>query len=118
MPEGTHWEWRGFGRISEGFRETFDCYPLKFKNAPAWDNTKDEYVWSRTSPVNVKLRSGGAQQGLKLKRFVDQNERAQVWDGRGGNRSRERQAGRQLSWRVPLHGRRGGEPLHGQHSSR
>lgn len=79
MPNGIHWEWRGFGRVSDDFRRAFECYPLRFEDGPLWDNTKDEYIWIPNSRINVKLRLGGGQQGLKLKRLVDFNGDVELW---------------------------------------
>jgi hypothetical protein len=77
MPNGKHWEWRGFGRVSDSFRTGFEQLPLKFQ--PPWDDTKDEYVWIPGVQINVKLRSGGQQQGLKLKRFVSKDRDLELW---------------------------------------
>jgi hypothetical protein len=52
---------------------------LKFAKGPAWDETKDEYIWIPDSTINVKLRTGGSEQGLKLKRFVRREKDLELW---------------------------------------
>ena len=79
MPEGAHWEWRGFGRVSSGLREAVAGLPLSFPRGPAWDEIQDEYIWIQGCAINVKLRSGGSQQGLKLKRFVGREGTLELW---------------------------------------
>lgn len=79
MSEGTHWEWRGFGTLTQHSREAFERRPLKFAKGPAWDETKDEYIWIPGSEINVKLRTGGVEQGLKLKRFVRRENDLELW---------------------------------------
>ena len=79
MPSGTHWEWRGFGTVSGPFVEAFESCPLRFPNGPSHDITTDEYLWVPGSSINVKLRTGGVEQGLKLKRLVDADGPLELW---------------------------------------
>ncbi len=65
MALGTHWEWRGFGALSDAFRRRFkpleDLFPSQ--------NIVDEYIWVPDLSINLKLRRGtGGQDGLKFKR--------------------------------------------------
>lgn len=65
MALGTHWEWRGFGALSDAFRRRFDLLEDLF----ASQSIVDEYIWVPDLPINLKLRRGTAgQDGLKLKR--------------------------------------------------
>jgi hypothetical protein len=79
MAEGTHWEWRGFGALRQKSVYAFEGLPLKFSQAPPWDETTDEYIWIPGCEINVKVRNGGLQQGLKLKRFVRREEDLELW---------------------------------------
>jgi len=79
MARGTHWEWRGFGRVSNRFLEAFVRCPLGFEHAPPWDHARDEYYWFRASPIYVRLRTGGTPLGLKLKRFVARDRDLELW---------------------------------------
>ncbi|MBI3267797.1 MAG: hypothetical protein HYZ53_02150 [Planctomycetes bacterium] len=62
MAFGTHWEWRGFGRLSPALRARLGALPALFPPAP----THDEYLWAPGAAVNVKLRWGA----LKFKRLL------------------------------------------------
>jgi hypothetical protein len=79
MPEGTHWEWRGFGRVSDAFAVAFARLTPIFEARPAWDVTRDDYLFVDGCTVNVKLRTGGTQQGLKLKRLVGSEAGLELW---------------------------------------
>ena len=79
MPEGTHWEWRGFGRVSEAFAVAFARLTPRLEAAPAWNVTRDDYLFVDGSTVKVKLRTGGTQQGLKLKRLVGSEAGLELW---------------------------------------
>jgi len=79
MSKGTHWEWRGFGTLTQDSRDAFERRPLKFVEGPAWDETKDEYIWIPGAAINVKLRTGGVEEGLKLKRFVRREKDLELW---------------------------------------
>jgi hypothetical protein len=80
MPEGTHWEWRGFGRVSDAFAVAFARLTPKLEAAPPWDVTRDDYLFVDGSTVNVKLRTGGTQQGLKLKHLVGSEAGLELWN--------------------------------------
>jgi hypothetical protein len=79
MAEGTHWEWRGFGRISEEFGAAFAKLPRRSEEGPEWAETRDQYVFVRGSSIDVKLLSGGSQGGLKLKRLVSREGGLELW---------------------------------------
>ena len=65
MALGTHWEWRGFGVLSDAFRRRFESLEDLFPSR----SIVDEYVWVPHLSINLKLRRGtGGQDGLKFKR--------------------------------------------------
>ena len=65
MALGMHWEWRGFGVLSDAFRRRFDSLEDLFPS----QSIVDEYIWVPDLPINLKLRRGtGGQDGLKFKR--------------------------------------------------
>ncbi len=65
MALGTHWEWRGFGVLSDAFRRRFDTLEDLFPS----QSMVDEYIWVPDLPINLKLRRGTEDQdGLKFKR--------------------------------------------------
>jgi hypothetical protein len=79
MPEGTHWEWRGFGRVSDAFAVAFARLTPKFEGGSAGDVSRDDYLFVDGCTVKVKLRTGGTQQGLKLKRLVGSEADLELW---------------------------------------
>lgn len=74
MAAGTHWEWRGFGAVSDAFLDRYTG--LKVQYGP--QEFEDLYIWSPNLQVNIKLREG-AEGGLKIKRFVSRDGRLQRW---------------------------------------
>ena len=65
MALGTHWEWRGFGVLSDAFRRRFE----RLENLFPSQSIVDEYIWVPDLPINLKLRRGTEDQdGLKFKR--------------------------------------------------
>ncbi len=65
MALGTHWEWRGFGVLSDAFRRRFEALEDLFPS----QSIVDEYIWVPDLLINLKLRCGTAgQDGLKFKR--------------------------------------------------
>lgn len=78
MATGRHWEWRGFGNVSNEFRDNFASFPLAFPEGPEWLDVTDEYLWVPDCNINVKLRTGH-QEGLKLKRFEERHHTAELW---------------------------------------
>ncbi len=74
---GLHWEWRGFGRLSEGLRAQIEALKPKF---PEPDRVTDEYLWAPGCELNVKLRSKGSG-SLKFKRRhrTDRALQAELW---------------------------------------
>ena len=77
MAEGTHWEWRGFGTLTTDAEAAFRERPLAYSGE--WDEPEDQYLWIPSSPINVKVRIGGSQEGLKLKRFVRREQDIELW---------------------------------------
>ncbi len=78
MAKGRHWEWRGFGAVSEGFRTRFKSYPLKYPDYPEWGEVRDEYLWVPACAINVKLRRG-IEDGLKFKCLERTEEDMKLW---------------------------------------
>jgi len=78
MATGRHWEWRGFGKVSEDFRTRFNSYPLKYPDSAEWGEVKDEYLWVPGCDINVKLRRG-IEDGLKFKRLERTEEGIELW---------------------------------------
>ncbi len=65
MALGTHWEWRGFGALSDAFRTRFE----RLEDLFPFQRIVDEYIWVPGLPINLKLRRGTENQdGLKFKR--------------------------------------------------
>lgn len=74
MAAGTHWEWRGFGAVSDAFLDRYTGLKVQF--GP--QEVEDLYIWSPNLQINIKLRKG-AEEGLKIKRFVSRDGRLQRW---------------------------------------
>ena len=72
MAFGEHWEWRGFGTLPRGLRQELESLPLKF---PTAQEITDEYLWSPSSTVNIKLRLGD----LKFKRLLESADGLERW---------------------------------------
>ena len=72
MAFGKHWEWRGFGRVSNDLRARIESLDLLF--APG-QSLVDTYLWTPDGPANVKLRFGD----LKFKRLLDSDGDFQYW---------------------------------------
>jgi hypothetical protein len=74
MAFGVHWEWRGFGSISEAF---FDRYGvLAYEFGPLM--VEDIYIWAPNLEVNLKIREG-EEGGLKFKRPFGRDGRFERW---------------------------------------
>ncbi len=72
MAFGQHWEWRGFGRVSDELRARIEALDLRFASeAP----TIDTYLWTPHGSGNVKLRHGD----LKFKRLLEVDGDLQHW---------------------------------------
>jgi|SoiMethySBSTD1v2_1073268.scaffolds.fasta_scaffold679631_1 hypothetical protein len=65
MAYGRHWEWRGFGTISDETREQLRKLPALFATR---DRVTDHYLTLPGAKLNVKLRER-ATTSLKLKRL-------------------------------------------------
>lgn len=74
MALGSHWEWRGFGNISNRFSQLYHELPLLFKTQVV----EDSYLWIPGLSVNAKLRSG-ADGDLKFKRLKERDGELEKW---------------------------------------
>ncbi len=77
MAYGIHWEWRGFGEVSDRFRTLFDSLQPLFSR----EEVTDTYVWVPKLQINLKLRAGnGDKDGLKFKRLKDEDGDLEQWE--------------------------------------
>ena len=74
MAFGKHWEWRGFGDVSQSFLDRFD----RLQHAYGPDIVRDWYLWAPGMRTNLKIREG-EMGGLKFKRFVAADGRLSCW---------------------------------------
>ena len=74
MALGTHWEWRGFGDVSDSFTDRYGR--LNYQYGP--QELQDIYIWIPESDLNLKIRAG-AGGGLKFKRFMGKDGRLEQW---------------------------------------
>lgn len=74
MALGSHWEWRGFGNVSNRFVQLYRQLPLLFKTQVV----EDSYLWIPGLSVNAKLRTG-ADGDLKFKRLQEQDGELEKW---------------------------------------
>ncbi len=74
MALGSHWEWRGFGNVSNRFAQLYRELPLLFETQVV----EDSYLWIPGLSVNAKLRSG-ADGDLKFKRLQEQDGELEKW---------------------------------------
>jgi hypothetical protein len=74
MAIGRHWEWRGFGSVSDAFFERYR--DLAYAFGP--QKIDDLYVWAPGLQVNLKIRQG-AFEGLKIKRPSGKEGRFECW---------------------------------------
>ncbi len=72
MAFGKHWEWRGFGRISDELRARIESLAPLFASDRSLIDT---YLWTPHSPVNVKLRLGD----LKFKHLIESDGDLECW---------------------------------------
>ncbi len=78
MAYGLHWEWRGFGKLSDRNRARI----TQLRSIGNWTRKiRDRYLWYPGCRANVKLRSWGASEGLKFKRLVEEDKelKLQLW---------------------------------------
>ena len=74
---GTHWEWRGFGRVTQEFEARFDALDDGFGR----QDVVDDYLYIDRLEVNAKLREGVAgEDGLKLKRLHATEGEFEQWE--------------------------------------
>jgi hypothetical protein len=74
MAFGVHWEWRGFGSISEAFFDRYGVLPYEF--GPL--KVEDIYIWTPDLEVNLKIREG-EEGGLKFKRPFGRDGHFERW---------------------------------------
>jgi hypothetical protein len=74
MAFGTHWEWRGFGDVSDPFTDRYGR--LNYQYGP--QELQDIYIWIPESDLNLKVRAG-AGGGLKFKRLIGKDGRLEQW---------------------------------------
>jgi len=72
MAFGQHWEWRGFGWVSDDLRARIETLDLRFASDQP---LVDTYLWTRDGPANVKLRHGD----LKFKRLLESDGDLECW---------------------------------------
>lgn len=87
MANGKHWEWRGFGTVSDAFVKTFLALPVieEYSSTDVEPGkgipVEDEYLYIPHSTINVKLRTGlGDKDGLKLKYFELCDGELELWN--------------------------------------
>ena len=87
MANGKHWEWRGFGTVSDAFEKAFLALPVIEEYASTDVEpgkgipVQDEYLYIPHATINVKLRTGlGDKDGLKLKYFEGRDGELELWD--------------------------------------
>lgn len=79
MALGRHWEWRGFGKISESFRERWFSFDHATPELQS-QNVVDRYLWVPGYGMNAKMRSGLAVGDcLKFKRLRARWNQLQLW---------------------------------------
>jgi hypothetical protein len=79
MALGRHWEWRGFGPISDAFRERWSELERVQPELP-WNDMVDRYLWVPGYGMNAKLRSGlPIGDCLKFKRLRARWNQLQLW---------------------------------------
>lgn len=64
MAFGTHWEWRGFGVLSDALDKELRRLPALFPDSQV---VTDRYLWSPGCEINFKLRFGD----FKIKRCIE-----------------------------------------------
>ncbi len=78
MAQGVHWEWRGFGQVSQAFRS-------RFRSLEPYLSTHtlvDDYLWAPGLAVNVKLRREWGGGALKFKRRIGREGELEQWSER------------------------------------
>lgn len=70
MAFGIHWEWRGFGVVSESFIERYG----RLDHAFGPQKVEDLYIWAPRLGANLKIRAGESG-GLKFKRLLEKDGR-------------------------------------------
>jgi hypothetical protein len=79
MATGRHWEWRGFGNLSDELRALIEALPLAYPQSSGAQWFRDRYLWIPGSSINVKVREGG-ESGLKFKRLLAKDEDLELWE--------------------------------------
>jgi hypothetical protein len=79
MPVGTHWEWRGYGRVSDDFVAAFRKLPLSPGREPGDEVVRDQHVFLPGASVHVKLHLSGREPGLRLRRLLGREGGLELW---------------------------------------
>ena len=79
MALGRHWEWRGFGTVSESLRERWNSFEYALPDQQ-WHDMVDRYLWVPGYGMNAKMRSGlPVGDCLKFKRLRARWNQLQLW---------------------------------------
>lgn len=79
MALGRHWEWRGFGTISDALRERWSTFDYAMADRQ-WYDVVDRYLWVPGYGMNAKMRSGPPiGECLKFKRLRARWQQFQLW---------------------------------------
>jgi len=75
MADGTHWEWRAFGEVSNAMIIQLSALDKHYGRDDIGLAHTDEYLWSRDCIANVKLR----ENSLKFKRLLRTDGGFELW---------------------------------------
>jgi hypothetical protein len=79
MALGRHWEWRGFGSVSDSLRERWNALEHALPDQQ-WHDMVDRYLWVPGYGMNAKMRSGPPiDDCLKFKRLRARWNQLQLW---------------------------------------
>ena len=79
MALGRHWEWRGFGLVSDALRERWNSFAFALPDQQ-WHDMVDRYLWVPGYGMNAKMRSGlPVGDCLKFKRLRARWNQLQLW---------------------------------------
>jgi len=79
MALGRHWEWRGFGTISDALRQRWSAFDYALPDRQ-WYDVVDRYLWVPGYGMNAKMRSGPPMgECLKFKRLRARWQQFQLW---------------------------------------
>lgn len=75
MADGTHWEWRAFGELSDAMIIQLSALNKHYGRGDIGLAHTDAYLWARDCTANVKLR----ENSLKFKRLLRADDRFELW---------------------------------------